>query len=115
MRKLFESLNLNKSKSFEDHLSNPQVIKHVLNDIQQHCRKAGLHKYEIPQRILLCKEVWTPANGLVTVILKIRRKQVYNYYKEDILRLYSNENWMEQIRNTKQVSDSNNTKEDPQK
>ena len=68
--------------------SDPDVTAHVLHEITMHSRKAGLHKSEIPQRIKLCPEDWTPDNGLLTAGLKIRRKPIKDYYMQDIEDMY---------------------------
>lgn len=43
---------------------------------------------EIPTKFKLCPEEWLPDTGLVTAALKIRRKQIHDFYKSDIDRMY---------------------------
>src|SRR6185437_8196517 len=50
--------------------------------------KAKLHKTEIPAKIHLCKDPWTANNGLMTAALKLKRKNIYDYYKKEINQLY---------------------------
>lgn len=66
----------------------PIITSEVLAAITAHAKKAGLHKSEIPLRIKLCKEEWTPDNALLTAGLKIRRKQIRDFYARDIDELY---------------------------
>lgn len=49
---------------------------------------AKLHKWEIPRKIKLCKETWTPDTGLVTDAFKLKRKPLEDYYTMSIRRLY---------------------------
>lgn len=48
----------------------------------------SLERFETPQKIKIVGEVWTPDTGLVTDSLKLRRKQLSDYYKSDVDRLY---------------------------
>ncbi|RWS25669.1 Long-chain-fatty-acid--CoA ligase 3-like protein [Leptotrombidium deliense] len=69
-------------------LTNEKVISSVLNSIKQQMLKSGFSKTEIPQKIKLCVEEWTPDNGLLTAAMKIRRKQIQDFYANDIKNLY---------------------------
>lgn len=60
----------------------------VLNSLTDHARKAGLTKFEIPQNVFLCKELWTPESGLVTAAFKIKRKEILNFYAENVQAMY---------------------------
>ena len=64
------------------------INKSILSAIQKYGREAGLNRMEIPTKIKICSEEWTPDSGLVTAAFKIRRKDIQNYYKADINRLY---------------------------
>jgi long-chain acyl-CoA synthetase len=69
--------------------ANCDLRDRVLAAIQVHGKKAGLHKSEIPAKIKLCPETWTPDNNLVTALLKVRRKQIAEFYANDIQNMYS--------------------------
>lgn len=47
-----------------------------------------LEKYEIPKRAKICTELWTPENELVTAAFKLKRKNISNFYKNDLRALY---------------------------
>lgn len=47
-----------------------------------------LQKFEIPAAVTLCTDVWTPESGLVTAALKLKRKEIQDRYKKDIIRMY---------------------------
>ena len=78
----------------KDHLTHDQicrdpiVLKEVLRVMSIHCSKARLHKNEIPAKVLLVSDEWSPDTGLVTAAMKIRRKNVAEMYKLYISRLY---------------------------
>ena len=43
---------------------------------------------EIPSKIRLVSDEWMPDSGLVTAALKIRRKNIQDYYRTEIMSLY---------------------------
>lgn len=47
-----------------------------------------LERFEIPQKIRLSSEPWTPETGLVTDAFKLKRKELKTHYQEDIERMY---------------------------
>ncbi|KAK2187233.1 hypothetical protein NP493_172g02027 [Ridgeia piscesae] len=68
---------------------NLHVEKAVLLELQNYGRKGKLANYEIPQRVKLCTELWTPDTGLVTAAFKLKRKQIQTHYESDINRMYA--------------------------
>ena len=55
----------------------------------QAAKAARLEKFEIPARIILLSEPWTPESGLVTAALKIKRESIRKAFSEDLAKLYS--------------------------
>lgn len=49
---------------------------------------AKLERFEIPKKIRLSAEQWTPETGLVTDAFKLKRKELKSHYQEDIERMY---------------------------
>lgn len=49
---------------------------------------ANLEKFEIPLKIHLSPEPWTPEMGLVTDAFKLKRKELTAHYQADINRMY---------------------------
>lgn len=89
LKELATSLGFDAETPIEK-LCEDQLINHeILKDIQSLGKRLGLHKSEIPAQIKLCKEEWTPASGLVTAALKIRRKQIKDFYQEQINQMYA--------------------------
>jgi long-chain acyl-CoA synthetase len=58
-------------------------------DVSDHCLKQGLERFEIPVRVKFVKEVWLPDSGLVTDSLKLKRKEIENFYAKEIESLYA--------------------------
>ena len=87
LRKLAESLNKAQLSNAEL-CRDKQVIDAVKRSLIDHATKSGLSRVEIPSEIKLCDEEWLPDTGLVTAALKIRRKQIQEYYKADIVAMY---------------------------
>lgn len=48
-----------------------------------------LEKFEIPNAVKLCTEVWSPDMGLVTAAFKLKRKDIQERYQHDINRMYA--------------------------
>lgn len=74
--------------SHEQMCRDPAIVHAVMTAIQEHGRKAKLLKTEIPSKLLVVPEEWSPDSGLVTAAMKIRRKNITDHYKRDINRLY---------------------------
>lgn len=71
--------------------SNPLVEKAVLKELHDYGLKGSgkLERFEIPQRLTLCQEVWTTDLGLVTDAFKLKRKNIQTRYQQDINRMYA--------------------------
>ena len=74
--------------TFKQLCNDPEVIKAAKKELTEHAAKSNLHKSETPEKIKLCTEIWTPDTGLVTAALKIRRKQIVDFYADDIKKMY---------------------------
>ncbi|VDN37795.1 unnamed protein product [Dibothriocephalus latus] len=57
--------------------------------LQQIGRAKKLATFEIPQRLYLDSEQWTPQTGLVTEAMKVRRFAVKNAFVNEIKAMYS--------------------------
>lgn len=67
--------------------ANETVTSKVMDAIRTAAKAVKLKEIEIPKRILLVDDEWTPDNGLITASLKIRRKQLQLKYSEVLDRL----------------------------
>lgn len=75
---------------YSDLCDNQRIVNYVTHQIRRHGRNARLSKHEIPLKIKLCAEDWTPDNGLVTAAMKVKRKNVVNAYQKYIDLMYEN-------------------------
>lgn len=73
--------------NFQKMCEDKKVKDALLADIHNSAR-GKLSRVELPQRIYLCPESWTPAAGLLTEALKLKRKNIENKYKDVIRAMY---------------------------
>lgn len=66
----------------------PALLKEVQESLEKTGKKGGLSKVEIPQRIYLVPEPWTPENEMVTAAMKLRRENIKRKYKHVLTELY---------------------------
>lgn len=52
-------------------------------------KAARFDKFEIPAKIKLLAEPWTPESGLVTAALKLKRETIRKEFSADLAALYS--------------------------
>ena len=57
----------------EDACKNKQIIEKVFETFREAAKTGKLHKQEIPSKIYLISEQWTPESGFVTDALKLKR------------------------------------------
>lgn len=55
----------------------------------QEAKAAKLEKFEVPAKIKVLSEAWTPESGLVTAALKLKREVIRKTFSEDLSKLYS--------------------------
>ena len=67
---------------------NTKLVQKLTKEMEDHCRQHGLERFEIPTRISFVRESWVPDSGLVTDSLKLKRKEIENFYKKNIETLY---------------------------
>lgn len=76
------------SGDYESLLGDKAVKETILKDLQS---KAGgkVERFELPTRIHLTPEPWTPESGLVTDALKLKRRQLQDHFQSEIDRMYA--------------------------
>lgn len=79
---------LNIHGNFNELCDNKEIERNILKSLTDLSKKSGLNKFEIPTKIALCKDLWTPESGLVTAAFKIKRKEIVTKYKDDLKRIY---------------------------
>jgi len=75
--------------SWEELCANPAAAKAVLTDIQAVCKAAKLARFEVPDKIKLCWQQWTPETELVTAAMKLKRENIKKAFADDIKAMYS--------------------------
>ncbi|XP_077579824.1 long-chain-fatty-acid--CoA ligase 3b [Stigmatopora nigra] len=74
--------------TWEEICNNPQMEKEVLRILTEAAISSKLERFEIPKKVRLSAEAWTPETGLVTDAFKLKRKELKTHYQEDIERMY---------------------------
>ncbi|XP_059631815.1 long chain acyl-CoA synthetase 9, chloroplastic [Cornus florida] len=74
---------------FSELCQKEETIKEVHGSLVKAAKKARLEKFEIPAKIKLLSEAWTPESGLVTAALKIKRDVIRKSFSEELTKLYS--------------------------
>jgi len=92
IQNLAKTLEKDDSMTYSELCRDQDIIRAISKSIQELGVKSKLHKMEIPSKIKLCTEEWLPDSGLVTAALKLRRKNIQDFYQIDINRLYGIEN-----------------------
>lgn len=69
--------------------SKPEACKEVLSSLNQVAKNGKLERFEIPTKIKLLSEPWTPESGLVTAAMKLKREAVRKAFADDLKALYS--------------------------
>ncbi|KAK4775229.1 hypothetical protein SAY86_010164 [Trapa natans] len=65
------------------------AVKEVHSSLVKAAKSARLDKFEIPGKIKLLHDPWTPESGLVTAALKLKRDVIRRAFSEELSRLYS--------------------------
>uniref|UniRef100_A0AAQ4QRU4 long-chain-fatty-acid--CoA ligase n=1 Tax=Gasterosteus aculeatus aculeatus TaxID=481459 RepID=A0AAQ4QRU4_GASAC len=74
--------------STEELCASEAVEELVLKVITEAALAAQLERFEIPRKICLSADPWTPETGLVTDAFKLKRQELKTRYRDDIQRMY---------------------------
>ncbi|XP_034023715.1 long-chain-fatty-acid--CoA ligase 3a isoform X2 [Thalassophryne amazonica] len=74
--------------SWEELCNNMALEELVIQVITEAALVAHLERFEIPRKIRLIPEPWTPETGLVTNSFKLKRKELKTHYQKEIERMY---------------------------
>uniref|UniRef100_A0AAX7TZ95 long-chain-fatty-acid--CoA ligase n=1 Tax=Astatotilapia calliptera TaxID=8154 RepID=A0AAX7TZ95_ASTCA len=76
--------------TWEEICTNPEMESEVLKAIKEVATnsKSLFTRFEIPVKVHLSPEPWTPETGLVTDAFKLKRKELKNHYLHHIERMY---------------------------
>ena len=71
-------------------LCQDNAVKNALCDnLCQYGISNGLEKFEVPKKISLVLDEWTPESGLVTAAMKLKRKDLETRYSNEIQQMYT--------------------------
>ncbi|KAM9795278.1 long-chain-fatty-acid--CoA ligase 4 [Neosynchiropus ocellatus] len=73
---------------WEELCTHPEMESAVLKEIKAVATSIKLQRFEIPVKVHLSPEPWTPETGLVTDAFKLKRKELKNHYLDHIERMY---------------------------
>ena len=68
--------------------ANKDVIAAVVKDVEATCKAAKLSKFEIPTKVVLIEELWTPENDMLTAVQKLKRREIVAKHKAAIDSVY---------------------------
>ncbi|KAF7829834.1 long chain acyl-CoA synthetase 9, chloroplastic [Senna tora] len=74
---------------FSELCSKEETVREVQSSLTKEAKKARLEKFEIPGKIKLLCDPWTPESGLVTAALKIKREAIRKAFAKELAALYT--------------------------
>lgn len=86
-----ESWAVQKGVEFNDFASlceKEETVKEVYGSLVKAAKTGGLQKFEVPAKIKLLSEPWTPESGLVTAALKLKRDVIRKTFSEELANFY---------------------------
>ena len=84
-----QSLGKTGSESLQTLCSDTNIVKAFLDELQQHGKLQNLVRTEIPKKLHLTADVWSPDNNLLTSAFKLRRKPLFDKYADKVATMYS--------------------------
>ncbi|KAH7283970.1 hypothetical protein KP509_34G033300 [Ceratopteris richardii] len=76
-------------ESFDDLCNRDEAMKEVLQSLHKIGKTAHLQNFELPAKVKLLSQPWTPESGLVTAALKLKRENLRKKFDEDLKKLYA--------------------------
>ena len=87
LKELAESMDITDT-SPDALCKNQKILTTVITTLNTYGSKNGLEKFELPKKITLVTDEWTPDSGLVTAAFKIRRIFIVKKYEDEIKNMY---------------------------
>ncbi|KAI5062971.1 hypothetical protein GOP47_0021518 [Adiantum capillus-veneris] len=66
-----------------------QTAKEIIKSLQKVGKSAKLERFEIPAKVKLLSEPWTPEKGFMTAAMKLKRENLRKAFADDLKKLYS--------------------------
>lgn len=77
------------ASSIEQLCDDPLVVSKVFDSLHSTGLQIGLKPKELPVHITLAPEEWTPSNNLLTAAFKLKRKVIYDTYRDKIAGMFN--------------------------
>jgi long-chain acyl-CoA synthetase len=87
LNELAETMSI-ENNPIEKLCKDTKMLQNVVNTLNTYGLKNGLEKFELPKKITLVTDEWTPDSGLVTAAFKIRRIFIVRKYENEIKNMY---------------------------
>lgn len=65
-----------------------ETVKEVYGSLVKAAKTGRLEKFEIPAKIKLLPDAWTPESGLVTAALKLKRDIIRKTFSDELAKFY---------------------------
>ncbi|XP_047321555.1 long chain acyl-CoA synthetase 9, chloroplastic-like [Impatiens glandulifera] len=75
--------------NFAELCQKEKILKEVHGSLVKAAKQARLEKFEIPAKIKILSEPWTPESGLITAALKLKREVIRKEFSQELTELYS--------------------------
>ena len=89
-QKAFEELSRQMDKNnmtIEEKCNDKQIESTYLEAIVDVSKQSSLTKIEIPKRIKIVPDVWSPDNDILTASMKLKRQNVMKKYNQELTKL----------------------------
>jgi len=70
--------------SFSQLCENTQIVRIVEKQIKEKCKEQRLLAFEIPEKVVLISELWTPENEMLTAAMKLKRPCIAEKHMKQI-------------------------------
>lgn len=74
---------------FEALCKDDRVVKAVTEACRAKCKEMKLVDFEIPKKVALIAELWTPENDMLTAAMKLKRPLIAEKHKEEVQAMYA--------------------------
>ena len=74
--------------SLTEMCNDKDVIEAVTKDCIKNCKEGNLVSFEVPTKIILIDDLWTPDNDMLTAVNKLKRKDIEAKHKSLIAEIY---------------------------
>merc|ERR1711988_1139558 len=85
---LAASLGVDASGDLASLCKAPKLVNAVAQEAMAVCQTGKLAKFEIPTKFILVDELWTPDNGMLTAVNKLKRKEIVAKHHAEIEGVY---------------------------